>query len=441
MEKQAQLPKEEALMQAPGALGHSVVVVAMICLRQDSMLLLSQASMASTQSCDIQFQVINNEFVGDPFALPHVCLPVKTAQDKVERLVYGECKKIRDDKNLAGRSTLQAWHDIQDFIDECCGDNEEEKNDMLYFFHKDGFSSRQRTIRRAIRSLEDPSCTMESIPARHAALSDGSRFLQFQNPGLHMYYSADTIEMARTHGLYALVADGVHDLQPDATKKKGQLYTVHGICNNTVDMPLLYAITTSKTERTYELIFLQLKEELERHGALHRLRVVLDFERASIAAAKKVFPQASVEGPDLDRTHEAYEKCCQFLRYLKTTWYSGPFKNLWNKWAIEDTRTTNAAEAFHRRLGEMLKCKYPSMSKLLKRLRSCNTEAKAEIIRMERRRTGKVLKKRDRIRRAKILAVMRRYEQEFSPSNPIPRTTMISMYCRKMSQFVTNKVN
>ncbi|CAJ0591096.1 unnamed protein product [Cylicocyclus nassatus] len=270
------------------------------------------------------------------------------------------------------------------------------------------------------------------------------------------------------------------------------------VCNSTVDMPLLYAITTSETERTYELIFLQLKEELERHWALHRLKVVLDFERASIAAAKKVFPQASVEGygfhlavawnrkkdalglrkylagdnrdyevirwrervkgsiflpsrlhrrlpalqrPDLDRTHEAYEKCCQFLRYLKTTWYSGPFKNLWNKWAIEDTRTTNAAEAFHRRLGEMLKCKYPSMSKLLKRLRSCNTEAKAEIIRMERRRTGKVLKKRDRIRRAKTLAVMRRYEQEFSPSNPIPRTTMISMYCRKMPQFVTNKVN
>ncbi|VDM73968.1 unnamed protein product [Strongylus vulgaris] len=246
---------------------------------------------------------------------------------------------------------------------------------------------------------------MGRVSDEHAVLANGSRFLQFQSPGLHMYYSLETIEMAQRHGLYVLVADGVHDLQPDATNRKGQLYTVHGVCNNTIDVPLLYAITTSKNERTYELIFRQLKEELQRVGNVEGLRIVLDFERASISAARKVFPTASIEGcgfhlamawnrkkdalglrkyitgahrdrqvllwwnavkgaiflpphlhrrlpalhrPDVPRSHEAYEKCSEFLRYLTSTWYEGHFKGMWNKWGIMDTRTTNAAEAFHR---------------------------------------------------------------------------------------------
>ncbi|KAK6059386.1 hypothetical protein COOONC_02989 [Cooperia oncophora] len=43
------------------------------------------------------------------------------------------------------------------------------------------------------------------------------------------------LEVAHEHsvkacrvGLRALVADGVHDLQPQITNKRGQLYTVHG---------------------------------------------------------------------------------------------------------------------------------------------------------------------------------------------------------------------
>ncbi|VDM85173.1 unnamed protein product [Strongylus vulgaris] len=139
--------------------------------------------------------VIDNQFLGDPSSLPHSCLPAKTSQDKVERLVYKECRRLRQDKRSAGVSSRVVWLDIEDFIEECGDENEEEKKNMLHFFHRDGFSSRQRTLRRAIRSLEDPSCTMGHIPQGHSALSNGSRFLQFQNPNLHMYYSVETIEV------------------------------------------------------------------------------------------------------------------------------------------------------------------------------------------------------------------------------------------------------
>ncbi|VDK64854.1 unnamed protein product, partial [Cylicostephanus goldi] len=228
----------------------------------------------AVDSRNTMIAIIDNQFVGDPRALPHSCIPAKTAQDKVERLVYKECKKLREVRRGPKTRTRVAWQDMEDHIVDEEGRDEAEKDDMLHYFHRDGFTSRQRTIRRAIRSTEDPSCTMDHIPDRHSQLTDGSRFLQFQNPELHMYYSTKTIGMAQRHGLYALVADGVHDLQPDATNQIGQLYTVHGVCNDTMDVPLLYAITTKKNVRTYELIFAQLKEEMERAGPVRRLRIL-----------------------------------------------------------------------------------------------------------------------------------------------------------------------
>ncbi|CAJ0605996.1 unnamed protein product [Cylicocyclus nassatus] len=451
---------------------------------------------------NINVKAINNEFLGDPSALSHDCLPAKIAQDKVERLVYKDCENIRKDKRRVETTTRKAWQEIENHIEENEGENETQKLDMLHYFHRDGYESRRSTIKRAIKSLDDKSCTMDHVPRIYSHFSDGERFLQFQTPDLHMYYSTTTIEKAQRFGLYALVADGVHDLQPDATAKCGQLYTVHGVCNDTMDAPLLYAITTTKNERTYELIFAQLKEELQRSGRLDRLRVVLDFERASIGAARKVFPFASVEGcgfhlavawnrkkdalgirkylrrrfvnrdksvwmwwnvikgimflppalhkrvpslyrPDLPRNHEAYQKCEEFLRYLKSTWYEGPFKGMWNKWGIKDTRTTNAAEAFHRKLGTLLECKYPLMSRLLEELKSCNTNAKGDFLNMERRPTdGRRLRRRDLRRREKILKMMAAYRSRFERRNTIRTSTnQIMKYCRKMATFVTSKTN
>ncbi|KHJ92274.1 hypothetical protein OESDEN_07846 [Oesophagostomum dentatum] len=314
-------------------------------------------------------------------------------------------------------STRVAWQDFAGSI-ETSNESEQEKEDMLFYFHRGGFEDRQRTFRRAIRALEDPTCTMEHIPIYQRVLADGSRFLQFENPNLHLYYSVKTIEMAQQHGLYALVADGVHDLQPDATSKCGQLYTVHGVCNSTVDVPLLHAITTSKDQETYEIVFAQLKEEME---------------KAELPAHHQ---------PSFPRSREAYDKCKEFLRYLHSTWYEGHFKDMWYKWNVMDTRTTNAAEAFHRLLGCLLQGKYPPMAKLLRRLRSCNTTAKGRFLNMERRRTdGRRLKRRDRLRRERIQRSMERYSDVFGNTNTLLSTAILVNYCRRMSKFVTNKTN
>ncbi|VDL73021.1 unnamed protein product [Nippostrongylus brasiliensis] len=72
--------------------------------------------------------------------------------------------------------------------------------------------------------------------------------------------------------------------------------------------------------------------------------------------------------PPVTRAHPACNKCAQFLwlllfsssmaeflingfcllRYIKSTWLTGPFVDLWSKWEITTLRTTNVAEAFHR---------------------------------------------------------------------------------------------
>ncbi|KAK6009559.1 hypothetical protein OSTOST_25503 [Ostertagia ostertagi] len=79
-------------------------------------------------------------------------------------------------------------------------------------------------------------------------------------------------------GLCVLVGDGVHDLQPSTTNKTGQLYIIRGVMPNSVDFRLLYAICARSM------------------GGSERLRILLDYEKAAITAAKRCFPSASVQG-------------------------------------------------------------------------------------------------------------------------------------------------
>uniref|UniRef100_A0A7I4YU57 DNA helicase n=1 Tax=Haemonchus contortus TaxID=6289 RepID=A0A7I4YU57_HAECO len=53
----------------------------------------------------------------------------------------------------------------------------------------------------------------------------------------------------RRGGLKAIVADGVHDLQQDATNKTEQLCVIHGEAGNGIDIPILFAITTRFEEQ------------------------------------------------------------------------------------------------------------------------------------------------------------------------------------------------
>ncbi|KAL6739521.1 hypothetical protein Aduo_012963 [Ancylostoma duodenale] len=120
-------------------------------------------------------------------------------------------------------------------------------------------------------------------------------FVYRLEPTLYVYYNSNTVQMASRNGLHTLVADGVHSFQPRQLKRKDQLYIVHGVCRNGVEVPLPHAFSSKKTEQVYTTIFRHLRDEFNASVYPANLSVVLDFEKASIKAAKRVFLGATVQ--------------------------------------------------------------------------------------------------------------------------------------------------
>ncbi|KAK6054355.1 hypothetical protein COOONC_08140 [Cooperia oncophora] len=344
----------------------------------------------------ITCQVIGDEFLTDPCRLDHECRPEKYVRERGDRAVYEELKHVREDSKYAAIKPVQVFFDLVAQRREA--DNEPEKMGESLSY--------------------DGKCAGGVPQASMMAL----RFCNWTNRGSTFISPPGTIQMARENGLYGTVADGSHSLQPKTLGRYAQLYCVHGVCNQDLDVPLMFCIMEKKTRRGYKRVFEHLKRSLL--GETPR-RIVLDFEKAAIHAANKVFPNATVEGCafhlaqawNRKRNHlglqrylkgaekdervvnwwetlkgsvnffvhcvqinstyisagmvflpqdlwpevralrgppvpsgDLHDRCQDFLNYLETTWLSGPFKDLWCKWRVEELRTTNLAEAFHRRI-------------------------------------------------------------------------------------------
>ncbi|KAK6041518.1 hypothetical protein COOONC_20976 [Cooperia oncophora] len=230
------------------------------------------------------------------------------------------------------------------------------------------------------------SDTMDHVPLEYRTLRDGFSFLQLS-------YSGKACEA----GLHAIIAGGMHSLQAKSLGYNAQLYCVHGVCSLSIEVPLLYCITSKKTQKVYTKIFDHVKASIT--GDVPR-RVILDFEKAAISAARDNFPEASIEGihivqawnrkrndlglkkftqelkkyfvliprvkalqaPPVPTGHAAYETCEGLLSYFDADWLQGTFKDMWCKWKLEDLRTTNIAEAFHRWLGFLIDVDHPPLS-------------------------------------------------------------------------------
>lgn len=115
----------------------------------------------------------------------------------------------------------------------------------MVFLHN--YGKLRRTIKRNIACHSGGAVSMLHVPEALAFHANNARFLQVQSPGLHIYYIAETIELACRNGLGALVADGMFSMHPDVKEKNGQLYTIHGVCSDKIHVPLLHAITDRKT--------------------------------------------------------------------------------------------------------------------------------------------------------------------------------------------------
>ncbi|VDO07318.1 unnamed protein product [Haemonchus placei] len=226
--------------------------------------------------------VVNgSNLVGDPVLLPHVCLPKKNAQERVERVVYKSCHEIAEDARLGRVKPRELWQNIADKVHYNEPAGEAERDQMLLHFYKDGYASRRYSIARAVRKHHDARVTMENVPREYAFLPDGSAFLQHRSADMHIYYSAEVLEKACQLNLSALVADGVHDLQPDATNKTGQLYVIHGVMADSVDVPLLFAITKRDMWYKWDVRELRTTNIAESFNRLLGVRLGVKYPRMS----------------------------------------------------------------------------------------------------------------------------------------------------------------
>ncbi|KAK6015131.1 hypothetical protein OSTOST_19449 [Ostertagia ostertagi] len=146
------------------------------------------------------------------------------------------------------------WQKLAEQVHYEEGADEAEKDGMLYFFHRHGYEARRRTLARSF--LAKRLC-------------------------LNIFFTVLTSKEVRL-AFTALVRDGVHDVQPDATNKLGQLYTIHGVLRTGDDVPLLYAVTTRNLWNKWDLHDLRTSNIAESyHNALKGLLNKVKYPRMS----------------------------------------------------------------------------------------------------------------------------------------------------------------
>ncbi|VDO22623.1 unnamed protein product [Heligmosomoides polygyrus] len=237
----------------------------------------------------------DNEFTEDPCALNHVCLPFRWLKEKSRRAFYEKCQEWKGDGKYTKLTPSTEHTRFLLVVDR-------RQNLHCVLSSSGGEGSYSGGPPRV--------CKTAYYDNKKHGLREGPNCINGARPGV-VGFEPGRDEKAVENGLDTLIADGIFGVHP--RDKDGQLYTIHGVCNGKVDVPLLFAITTRKGETVYRRIWTALKDALERTTQQEpRLRIILDFERASIKAVRRVFP------------------------------------GMWNKWGMDILRTTNIAETYHR---------------------------------------------------------------------------------------------
>ncbi|VDO85039.1 unnamed protein product [Heligmosomoides polygyrus] len=385
--------------------------------------------------------VVNSiEFTRDPCLLNHVCLPFKWPMERSKRIFYGQCQEWRGDEKYLNYDPYREHGRFLLDVEKSTTIANEEKEATLS--HYSDYGKCRVTVYRNLRHHMEREVSMEYVPDHLALNPDGTRFLQYQTADMHIYYSEKIIRKACENGLDTLIADGIFSMHPNQREKNGQLYTIHGVCNGKVNVPLLYAITNKKTEFIYTKIWTMLKEVID-STTDHDFnpRILLDFERASIKAAKRVFPGGTVEGCafHLARSWNRKRDELGLRKFLKgnersrrVTWFDGPFAGMWNKWDKDILRTTNIAESYHSTLTRVMKNRRPPLRDLLEYLHGLNARSFGLLLHHEEYPAAEIrLRPKDLHRREKVRREMDRFRSRLS--DPALTDRSIKRYCKRMS--------
>ncbi|VDP60145.1 unnamed protein product [Heligmosomoides polygyrus] len=245
----------------------------------------------------------------------------------------------------------------------------EEKDEIMIFLH-DYAKCRSQIVRNvASRSV---TVTMDNVPEYLALHANGELFLQKLGVPQRSWGPGgrwDVFNASLFEGKEWPVVYYTRSMQRQGTSYR---YSVH--------VPLLYAITDNKTYSTYADIYGELKGALARVPGGHHLemRIILDYERAAIKAARRAFPRATIEGCAFHLAR-AWNR-----RRDQETWLRGPFAGIWNKWNVKTLRTSNIAETFHSNLLTEVKKKRPPLETLVKVLKSMTAQSKAILLHHQR---------------------------------------------------------
>ncbi|XP_055639888.1 uncharacterized protein LOC129777565 isoform X1 [Toxorhynchites rutilus septentrionalis] len=351
--------------------------------------------------CHSRMKTRNNDIIQEPSSHSHDACPQKA------------------EANIAKRRMVEAMAEINATARNVIGETLSKlSTDVIAYLPKQ--SSLARTLRnhRVMKHLPNPPTADFAIPEKyrdlvlHDSVLDGSnRILILGDRDLMGKLSQDT-----------LFGDGTFDKAPNMFY---QLYTVHAKVGNSYP-PCVYILLTKKNEQTY----------LEMFNILKRLvpdmapeRILLDFEKACMNAARIVFPETEIKGcyfhlcqsiirkinavglkseyesnidtrlklkslaalsfvpkedvqdifkslastfPDEDRFNEVLSYF--FSTYIQGAAGRGPLfhPRTWNHYDTalnESPRTTNSCEGFHNALNSIFHCSHPSVWTLFDGLR------------------------------------------------------------------------
>nr|XP_033798636.1 uncharacterized protein LOC117359609 [Geotrypetes seraphini] len=159
------------------------------------------------------------------------------------------------------------------------------------------YTSMQRTVNRKRNAghlaMGNPRCIRDiQIPEPLQRSTRGEQLLLWDSGEnderrIFIFTTESNLEVLEQHGHWFM--DGTFKVAPHLFV---QVFTIHAFVDNRA-LPMVYVLLNSKREEDYERV---LRKLLETRNTLAPLTILMDFERASLQAARTVFPNATVSG-------------------------------------------------------------------------------------------------------------------------------------------------
>ncbi|KAL6737709.1 hypothetical protein Aduo_011328 [Ancylostoma duodenale] len=375
--------------------------------------------------------------VNDAVCLGHTCEGVERTKDKANRISY-EVKS---------------------------------QNVVEYFVRGErGYERRRKTFSRAEQG-PGPTPNMDKVPDHLRLRPDESTFLHVEMSQLRIYYSLNVVKKAVETGLFALVADGIHQMRSRSKRglsvkmEEGQLYTIHGVGDGKIEAPLLYAICRHKREEGYLIVFGEMKKAIQLSFQNQRqspnFEKCWNFETTAINTATCVFSRYSIKGWHLFQAWVRSRNKAGLLKFLTCEhkeehvmrWWrtlkGSPFLPREYLHSVDVLRTPPGGSLtcgakktirnYHWRLRQMFtREKYPELESLVLHLRIVTAVAMVRLTRTDEVEEAKrYLRRRDRERWQKVMETMSSFE--VIRSGPNVTADQMADHLRKMSRSTSDR--